>query len=50
MTTLLHKPILGPLTAARAWSKRIAARRQARELRALRRRVEAARFGVSSPA
>ena len=36
MTALLHKLMV--------------ARRQNRELRALRRRVEAARFGVISPA
>jgi hypothetical protein len=45
----LHKPIMGPLVAVRAWSKRVIARRQTRELRALWRRVEAARLGVISP-
>ena len=50
MTAPHHKPIIGPFAAARAWSKRIIARRQTRELRALGRRVEAARFGVISPA
>jgi hypothetical protein len=49
MPALLHKSIIGPLVATRAWSKRIFARRQTRELRALRRRVEAARLGVISP-
>ena len=46
----LHKPIMGPLVAVRAWSIRFIARRQTRELRALQRRVEAARLGVISPA
>ena len=50
MTTLPRKPISGPLAAARAWSKRIVARRQSKEMRALWRRVEAARFGLGSPA
>jgi hypothetical protein len=49
MPALFQKPIFGPLLAARAWSKRIMARSQTRELRALRRRVEAARLGVISP-
>lgn len=44
----LRKPIMGPLVAVRAWSMRLFARRQTRELRALRRRVEAARLGVIS--
>ncbi len=50
MPALFQNAILGPLLSARAWSKRIMARRQSRELRALRRRVEAARLGVISPA
>jgi hypothetical protein len=50
MPALLQNLILSPRFAARAWSKRIMARRQNRELRALRRRVEAARLGVISPA
>lgn len=50
MPALLYKSIIGPLVATRTWSKRIFARRQTRVLRALGRRVEAARFGVISPA
>jgi hypothetical protein len=45
----LRKSITGPLVIVRAWSMRLFARRQTRELRALRRRVEAARLGVISP-
>jgi hypothetical protein len=45
----LRKSIHGPLVVIRAWSNRFIARRQTRELRALRRRVEAARLGVISP-
>jgi len=42
--TALRKSIHGPLVALRAWTKRITARRATLELRALRRRVEAARL------
>jgi hypothetical protein len=40
----LRKSIDGPLVVFRAWTKRIIARRATLELRALRRRVEAARL------
>ena len=46
----LRKSVHGPLVVLRAWTKLIIARRTTLELRALSRRVEAARLGGISPA
>ena len=48
MNALRFRPILMPLIAARAWAPWTVAPKYSRELRVLRRRVDAARLGEGS--